>query len=986
MNQKKFRSNAKVKIRLVFVWFILLSVLYSDRVALAGESDIMRQGAGHSAILYDNSNGLPTSEANAVAQTKDGFIWIGSYSGLIRYDGNEFYRYDATEGIASVMSLYVDSQDRLWIGTNDNGVVLYEEGEFRSFGRNQRMPSLSVRSIVEDGAGNIILATTQGLAYVDSEYQLYTLEDSRIEQKYICEIKADAEGTVYGSILDGAFFTMENLQVAAYYTGQELGIGVVSCICPDTKVKGQVYLGTEESSVICGNMSTGMKDYEKISVSPQVNINAIYPAEDGKIWICADNGIGYLNGGTDYVNLKNIPMNNSVDEMMIDHEGNPWFVSSRQGVMKVVDNPFADVTLLAGLEKEVVNTTCLYQGELYVGSDIGLRVIGQDYEQKKTKLTKLLDGIRIRCIQEDSAGNLWLCTYSDKGLVCYRGDETYTLYNTDVGLKSNRVRDMVELSNGTIAVASSGGVNLIENGKITATYDEKDGIINTEILSICEGEDGTIYLGSDGGGIYRLENGAVSNLGVEDGLESEIILRIKKDTKRSIYWIITSNSISYMKEGEIKTLKNFPYSNNFDMYFDQGDGVWILSSNGIYVVNGEQLLADSEPEYFLYDIKSGLPSVPTANSRSCLCPDGTLYISGVLGVSEININEAKNQEEKVQLIVPFIEMDGRTVHLNEGEPVSIPSDCRRLTIHGYAITYSLQNPHVSYYLEGFDEGRISLTKQEMQAVSYTNLHSGKYTFHLSVMNAITGVEENGIVVTLTKEKAFYERWQFWLLTAIVFVFLLVVGVQLYTHYKTAKLVRKQNENKLFIRQMIHAFATSIDLKDKYTNGHSFRVAEYAKQLAEKMGYDKSAVEDVYNIGLLHDIGKITIPDDILNKPGRLDEEEFKVMKQHSKNGYDILKEIEIAPELALGAGYHHERIDGKGYPSGIEGENIPRVAQIIAVADTFDAMNSTRPYRKQMKMEEIVEELKRVAGTQLSEDIVEVLLDLIESGEISALQ
>lgn len=196
--------------------------------------------------------------------------------------------------------------------------------------------------------------------------------------------------------------------------------------------------------------------------------------------------------------------------------------------------------------------------------------------------------------------------------------------------------------------------------------------------------------------------------------------------------------------------------------------------------------------------------------------------------------------------------------------------------------------------------------------------------------------------------------------------------------------KKQKENKQYINQIIHAFARSIDIKDKYTNGHSMRVAKYAKMIAKKAGFTDKEAEAVYNIGLLHDIGKITVPDEILNKPGRLDDDEFNVIKSHTSNGSEILKEIEIAPDLAIGAQYHHERIDGHGYPSGMEGDEIPEIAQIIAVADTFDAMYSTRPYRKQMPIEKVTEELKRCAGTQLSEKYVDVMIRLIEEGAMTS--
>lgn len=966
------------KRRLLLITILLSVFLASDKV-YAIKKDITGQGNGYLSVLYDNSNGLPTSEANAIVQSEDGFIWIGGYSGLIRYDGNEFYRYDASLGITSVVSLYVDRRDRLWVGTNDNGVALYEKGTFHFFGKDKELNSLSIRSITEDGNGNIFIATTEGLAYIDKDNVLHKLDDERLNEEYICQIKRDEDGMIYGETLSGSFFSVDNLEVSGFYNGQEIGIGVVVSICPDPKEKGCVYLGTENSNIIWGNMQSGMKGYKTLSAAPQVNINDINPVDD-MIWICADNGIGYLDGNDSYIEIQNVPMNNSVDGMMVDYEENLWFVSSRQGVMKICKSRFTDVNQVAGLESMVVNSTCMYRNHLYIGTDTGLYLLDSNMRQKTNALTEKLEGVRIRCIKEDSTGKLWICTYSDLGLICYLGDD-YRIYDEKAGMQSNRIRDIIELSDGTIAVASSGGVNLIRDGEIIGSIDEHDGINNTEILSICEGDDGKIYLGSDGGGIYIVDGSQVSCMGKESGLKSEIILRIKKDVKRSIYWIITSNSIAYMKGDQITTLTHFPYSNNFDLFFDKLGGIWFLSSNGIYVVNGDQILEDKEIEYSFYDKKCGLPSMATANSRSCLEEDGTLYISGSTGVSSVNINDGEDSQSAVKLAVPFIEVDGETVALEDGEAV-IPSSCKRLTVYGYALTYALNNPNLSYYLEGFDDTPETVSRQDMEPVSYTNLNGGKYVFHLSIVDVMTGEEKNAIAVTLIKEKAFYEHGWFWLLVA-VFIILLAIAISwCCIKHKTAVLERKQKENRIFIEQIIQSFAKSIDIKDKYTNGHSFRVAEYAAMIAERMGYDSTGVTDVYNIGLLHDIGKITIPDEILNKPGGLTDEEYDIIKKHASNGYDILKEIEISPDLALGAGYHHERIDGKGYPFGKNGEEIPMVAQIIAVADTFDAMNSTRPYRKQMKKKDIVAELERIKGTQLNAEIVQILLNLIEEGMI----
>jgi energy-coupling factor transport system substrate-specific component len=197
-------------------------------------------------------------------------------------------------------------------------------------------------------------------------------------------------------------------------------------------------------------------------------------------------------------------------------------------------------------------------------------------------------------------------------------------------------------------------------------------------------------------------------------------------------------------------------------------------------------------------------------------------------------------------------------------------------------------------------------------------------------------------------------------------------------------VEKSKRDRKLLDEFITAFATVIDLKDSYTQGHSFRVAEYTEMLSRELGYDDETVERYHNIALLHDIGKIGIPDEVLNKPGKLSEEEFALIKSHTTRGYDVLKNISLMPEIAVGAQSHHERPDGKGYPNGLKEGEIPRVAQIIAVADTFDAMYSTRKYRKRMNFEKVVSVIKEARGTQLESDVVDAFLRIVDRGGFRA--
>lgn len=189
-------------------------------------------------------------------------------------------------------------------------------------------------------------------------------------------------------------------------------------------------------------------------------------------------------------------------------------------------------------------------------------------------------------------------------------------------------------------------------------------------------------------------------------------------------------------------------------------------------------------------------------------------------------------------------------------------------------------------------------------------------------------------------------------------------------------------NKLLTKQIMDAFAKTIDYKDNYTKGHSSRVAEYTCLIADKMGCSEEQLDEFHDIALLHDIGKISIPDAVLNKTEVLSDEECLYIKQHAITGYDILSKISLFPDLALGARYHHERVDGTGYPSGLTKDEIPMVARIIAVADTFDAMSSTRPYRKQLPIDAVIEELKRVAGFQLDAEMVEIMISLVNEGKV----
>lgn len=188
----------------------------------------------------------------------------------------------------------------------------------------------------------------------------------------------------------------------------------------------------------------------------------------------------------------------------------------------------------------------------------------------------------------------------------------------------------------------------------------------------------------------------------------------------------------------------------------------------------------------------------------------------------------------------------------------------------------------------------------------------------------------------------------------------------------------EQANQRITLQSMYTLAKTIDAKDKYTNGHSMRVAEYSKMIAERMEFSEEDIDDITNMAMLHDIGKIGVPDTIINKNTSLTDDEYYIIKKHPAIGYDILSEMPEMKNVSIGAKWHHERYDGTGYPDGLKGKEIPIEARIIGVADAYDAMTSNRSYRDYMPQAIVKMELENGKGTQFDPEIADIMIDIIK--------
>ena len=527
---------------------------------------------------------------------------------------------------------------------------------------------------------------------------------------------------------------------------------------------------------------------------------------DGQLWVCARNGIGRLGEGGIAL-LEGVPMDNSVQRVMTDYQGNLWFASTRQGVMKVMPDQFEDLFERWEMPSRVINSTCLYDSMLFLASDEGLIAVqggkvvesipltkavtasGKDLEQKD--LLEYLYNTRIRSVRRDSKGNLWICAWNGDGLTRYAKGEI-VVFTPEDGMVSEKCRAIYECADGRILVAQSGGLSIIQGDSVEKVYRQEDGLTNVGVLTVTEAFDGEYILGTDGGGLFMIRPDGITHFGSEDGLGSDVVMRVSYSRKENLVWIVTGNSLAYMTpDHQVTTIRKFPYANNYDVYENSKGELWVLSSNGIYVAQVEQLLSNDTIETVHYDVNNGLHNVATANSYSELAEDGSLYIAGTSGVTRVNIEAPYVAETKLKLAVPYVDADGLRIWPEDDGGFTIPSDTHKLTVSGFVLNYAPLNPRVSYYLEGFDRSPITVNRSDFSSVDYTNLRGGEYHF---IMSLEEGDQE--LSVRIYKELAFFERGWFWGIIVLIAALVNAWLIRLILRRQARRIEKKKDEERI----------------------------------------------------------------------------------------------------------------------------------------------------------------------------------------------
>lgn len=534
--------------------------------------------------IYNDRNSLPTGEANAVVQTPDGYVWIGSYAGLIRYDGTEFRNF-SDEGFiptSTVRSLYVDKSGRLWIGSNDKGVFVRDNGTFVQPEGQPDDSILCIRNFTETTGGDIIVASSTGMACI-SDGQMKVFDDEQIKGVTFYSAAVDKYGRIWGSVNSGAVVLSAEGMLMDHISSDVI-FPDESIYCFSTGCIGKVWCGSDGNTVaridFTGQSLSGSDiSIRLIDTGKMSAINSIVPMSDGSAMINALNGFGIIDNDGNLTEFDETQSAASVMGSCIDYEGNAWLALAANGIIKHSQGSFIYPGLKSNLSDYRINTLTKSHGFYYIGTDKGLLIYDNDWNPVKNELTDKLDGIRVRNIISGSDGRVWIASYSHTPVLCFDSDsDSLTSWSEESGLSDNSARVLTELSDGTVAVGTQNGENLIRRD---GTVEQVEGLGHIAILCMLETADGSLLIGTDGGGIYELKNGELSLFG-SGNPASGVILRMIRDSEEGCYFISTGSGLVYYDGNEYRALNNLDKQagNIFDMYLRDGK-LYCLQNSGI---------------------------------------------------------------------------------------------------------------------------------------------------------------------------------------------------------------------------------------------------------------------------------------------------------------------------------------------------------------------------------------------------------------------
>ena len=967
---------------------------------------------------------LENTGARSICQTDDGYIWIGQFAGLNRYDSKELvtynkYTYEGKEYVLENVRELVQYRNKLFM-VSSIGLSMYYNYEFKKIDISDGNMLINNLEVDEDGI--LYVSTDKGL-------YLYNTETEKAERytklnNINCESIAIYKDTFFIETDEGVLDSnCENI-----FSSQLINtIYVYNDILVISRRNGMInFYDLAQETLLIEEIYLGSSDTAH---------RFIYSEKDKTLFAACEKSLQSIDTTTYKATAASKLENNTkLVDLEIDYEGNLWIASYISGVSIITKSTLIDIMFDVDTKKipeanRLIYAIEKYGNDLYLATNGGIYVFDlttgninynhplvtqinaiMTYDNEQKALDPSYD-VRIPYYDirdvEIFNNKLYFATYGS-GLFEYDPTtETFHQYRgTDINPAdpdANKSGYYVAAQRCLAAIDDYLFIGTATNSIVR--FDGTDYIFNNhlatrgQILYINQSVFGEVTYVCSGYGIYTIDSDlSDESLTVVKGIDAGTsgMLKFYQDEDYFFYniygrffYIKTSRDssnkliISDPVEVKIPFVSGSIVEINKVKVSEKEYKYVIASEKQIYIIND---LKANDLKYDFYDSSNGLKSPIKGNSSGYYDETNAIYYfqsqEGVFAYNFIKDDGSipdKRSELKIDL--NSIVVDDKVYH---GTNFKISKNTDRVTFNLSVFAFRPNKGYqVWYKLDGVDKTYKSIT-DGTTSISYTNLKGGKYAFHIYVVDENNQLS-NSIDISFNKTKHFYEYPTFIALIVILSIALLIGGIVYYFKTKIKQSIKRQLEYKKITLESIEAIARTIDVKDAYTNGHSRRVGYYSREIAKAMGLDEKEVENIFYTALLHDIGKIGIPIKIINKPSRLDDEEFAVMKTHTTKGGKILKDMSTIPNIVEGAMYHHEKYGGGGYPSGLKGEEIPLIARIICCADCFDAMATRRSYKEPCTKDYIINEFERCKGTQFDPQIADVIIKLIKEDKFKTI-
>lgn len=738
---------------------------------------------------WTEDDGLPQNSVQCITQTRDGYIWLGTEEGLVRFDGVRFAVFNKYNTRAfmhnNVQTLIEDRKGILWIGTFGGGIVHFNDNEWRGFGSREGLSNDQVLSIREDRLGNVWVGTANGLnKFTNGKLQILSALDGLCSGR-ILEIYEDHSGGIWIGTSEG----LSRFENNRFSCNKDLSDIRVLALWGDRD--GSLWVGT-------ANGLNHLKDGKRTIYSTDdglsnTAVTSLYGDHDGNLWIGTNGGgLQRFQQGTfsQFSEIHGL-IGIKVWSLFEDREENLWVGTAGGGLNRFHDGKFLTYTTAEGLTGNAVWS--IFEGKdgtVWIGTEGG-------------GLTRLKNGIFSRftpideysnliwSVYEDRQGGLWLGTPGD-GLIHFK-DGRSKIFNQQGGLSVNAVWSIFEDRTGNLWIGTFGvALNRLNGGKFQK-YSAQDGLLNPFVHAIVEDPEGSLWIATEGG-LNLFRNGRFTVYSVKDGLSSDSIMSLHVDSE-GIVWIGTNGGgLNRLEQGKITSYTRkdgFCDDVIFQILEDFKGNLWMSSNNGIFRVKKQDLDQFDE---------GNIPAVPCTNfgkadglesaetnggyqPGACRTKDGRLWFPTIKGVAVIDPDNIPENKLVPPVVIEDVVVDNKPVARRPGKSSNLSLDPGKERIEFRYTALSFQAPEkvqFQYRLEGFDKNWVDAGTRRI--AYYTNLAPGRYEFKVIASNNDGVWNRNGAALAVYLKPFFYQTTWFYTVCGVLVILAAVAANRLHVRH------------------------------------------------------------------------------------------------------------------------------------------------------------------------------------------------------------